>query len=83
LGAFFAGVALRGDLAWAGATGARRGATRAFLLGFGLLLLAVAAAVPVSSGIEVVIFCSPLERSIFAVTTWITPVPLKCKLILH
>ena len=33
LGAFLGGVALRADLALAGATLARRGATRAFLLG--------------------------------------------------
>jgi hypothetical protein len=34
---------------------ARRGATRAFLFGFGFLLLAVVAAVVFSSGINVVI----------------------------
>ena len=59
LGAFLAAVALRGDLPLAGATWARRGATRAFLLGFGFLLLAVVAAVVFSSGINVVILFSP------------------------
>src|SRR5712692_4436801 len=78
LGALFAGVALRADLALAGATLARGGATRAFLLGFGFLLLAVVAAVVFSSAINVVILFL-LERVIFAVTTWIPRVRLKCK----
>ena len=82
LGAFLAGVALRADLALAGATLARRGATRAFLLAFGFLLLAVAAGVPFSSGINVVIFNFSLAV-MFAVTTWITRVLLKCKSNLH
>src|SRR5712692_3894333 len=59
LGAFFADVALRADLALAGATWARRGATRAFLLAFGFLLLAVVAAMVFSSGFNVVILFSP------------------------
>src|ERR1019366_4871066 len=59
LWAFLAGAALRADLALAGATWARRGATGAFLLAFGFLLLAVAAGGPVSSGIDLVIFNAP------------------------
>jgi hypothetical protein len=63
----------------AGATRARRGATRALLLDFGFKPVAVAGAVPFSSGIDVVIFYSPLEWFIFTVTTSITQVRLKCK----
>src|ERR1017187_1345226 len=55
MGAFLAAGALRADFALAGATWARRGATRAFFLGFGFLLLAAAAKAPFSSGINVVI----------------------------
>jgi hypothetical protein len=54
LGAFFAGVAFFPALALAAATGARRGAGVAFLLGFGLSPLPLAGAVPVSSVINVV-----------------------------
>src|ERR1035438_9402055 len=56
LGAFFAGVAFFPVLALAGATGARRGAPVAFLLGFGFAPAAVAGAVPVSSVVEVMFF---------------------------
>ena len=55
LGAFLAGVAFFPALVLAGATGARRGARVAFLLSFGLAPSAVAGAVSVSSGINVVI----------------------------
>src|SRR5712691_9690119 len=57
---FLAGLAFRADLAFAGATWARRGATRAFLEGFGCSpVAAVAWAVPFSSVIDVFILHSP------------------------
>src|SRR5579863_9107502 len=78
LGAFFAGVAFFLDLVLAGATGARRGARAAFLLGFGWAPAAVTGAEPVSSGINVVISLSPFA-AIVAVTTWITLIGRNCK----
>src|ERR1035437_3878979 len=78
LDAFLDNLALRADFALAGATLARRGATRAFLLPAGFLLVAVTAEVPFSSGIKVVIFNFSFG-AIVAVTTWITRVRLKCK----
>src|ERR1700680_531186 len=79
-GAFLAGEAWRADLALAGATWARRGATRAFFFGF--LPVAVAVGVPFSSGINVVICYFSFAVGV-AVTTSITRVRLKCKLNLH
>src|ERR1019366_6188471 len=81
LGAFLGDVAWRPDLALAGATLARRGATRALLFRFGFLVVAVAAT-EVSSGINLVISLL-LWRLSFAVTAWITQVPLICKPNLH
>jgi hypothetical protein len=60
LGAFLAGLAFFPDFALAGATGARLGATRAFLFGFGVSPAVVAGAVPVSSVVDVIISHSPL-----------------------
>jgi hypothetical protein len=60
-------VALWADLLFAGATWARRGAIRAFLVGFGCSLVGAAGAAPVSSVVDVFIY-SPLAV-ITAVTT--------------
>src|ERR1700674_18441 len=78
LGAFLAELPFLADLVFLGATCAPRGATRAFLVGFGCAPVAVAWAVPVSSLLDVMM-CSPLLAVITAVTTSITPVSRKCK----
>ena len=60
LGAFLAGLAFFPTLPWPAPTGARLGATRAFLFGFGVSPAVVAGAVPVSSVVDVIISHSPL-----------------------
>src|SRR5258708_35950660 len=71
LGAFLAALALGADLAFLGATCARRAATRAFLACFGSLAL-VAGAVPVSSSIDVIVwspfgggYCDHMNHSVY------------------
>src|SRR5580704_13869777 len=68
LGAFLAGVAFFPGLAFAGATGARRGARAAFLLALGCSSAAGVGAAAVSSVIFILV--SPVAV-ITAVTTWI------------
>jgi hypothetical protein len=80
-GAFLAGLAFLPDLALACATFARRAPTSGFFVAFGWSPFAVAGAIPVSSGIDVVILLSPLAV-ITAVTTWITLIDRKRKWIL-
>ena len=73
LAPFFTGAVFLPDLPLDGATRGFRGATLAFVVGFGSCTAPLAAWVVCSSVVSVVIVVSPL-RLITAVTTWIAPV---------